>query len=176
MINRTANKSNSGKIIALGGVLLALSLISIYVASFVPGFEITFYTISSVLVPIMIIESKVKGGWLLYLACSVMSLLILPNKIAAIPYIFFFGIYGIIKFYLEKIKQPVIQLVLKIFIFTIISVVAYKFFYSLFFEVITLRDSPPLVLLIIGEVFFIFYDMILSGVINYYYKRFYGRI
>nr|WP_315025142.1 hypothetical protein [uncultured Aminipila sp.] len=176
MTNGTGVKRKSGKIIALGGVLLALSLICLYAASFVPGLEITFYTISSVFVPIMMIESKGKGGWLLYIACSVMSLLILPNKVAVVPYIFFFGIYGIIKCYIEKIKNPIIQLSLKFVIFTTIILVAYNFFYSLFFGVITLKDAPPFILLVMGEVFFLFYDFILTGVINYYYRRFYGRI
>lgn len=176
MANGTPVKRKSGKIIALGGVLLALSLVCLYAASFVPGLEITFYSIASVFVPIMMIESKGKGGWLLYVACSLMSLLILPNKVAAIPYIFFFGIYGIIKFYIEKIKNPIVQLILKFSIFTGIILVAYNFFYSLFFGVITLKDAPPVILLAMGEVFFLFYDFILTGIINYYYRRFYGRI
>lgn len=175
MFNGTG-KRKSGKIIALGGVLLALSLISLYIASFVPGLEMTFYAISSVFIPIMMIESKAKGGWVLYIACSIMSLLILPNKVAAVPYIFFFGIYGILKCYIEKIKNPIMQLILKFSIFTVIVIVGYNFFYSLLFGVITLRDFSPLILLLISEVFFLFYDIILTGVINYYYRRFYGRI
>ncbi|MHC1724050.1 MAG: hypothetical protein AB9836_12700 [Aminipila sp.] len=176
MISGTGVKRKSGTIIALGGVLLALSIVCLYVASFVPGLEITFYTISSVFVPIMMIESKGKGGWLLYIACSVLSFLILPNKVAVVPYVFFFGIYGLIKFYIEKIKNPIVQLSLKFSIFTAIILVAYNFFYHLFFGVITLKDAPPIILLVMGEVFFLFYDFILTGIINYYYRRFYGRI
>lgn len=176
MSNEVNMKRKNGKIIALGGVLLALSLVSLYIASFVPGFEITFYTVSSAFVPIMMIESKGRGGWLLYFACSVMALLILPNKVAAVPYIFFFGIYGIIKFYIEKVSLPAVQLLLKFVVFTGIMLIAYNFFYSFFFGVITLKDFAPWILLIIGEVFFLFYDIILTGVINYYYRRFYGKI
>ncbi len=176
MINGRDIKNKKGRIVALGGILLALSLICLYAASFVPGFEITLYTVSSVFIPIMMIESKGKGGWLLYIACSVMALLILPNKAAAVPYICFFGIYGILKCYIEKIQKPVVQLVLKFAVFTGIILVAYHFFYSLFFGVITLKDAPPFILLIVSEIFFLCYDVILTGVINYYYRRFYGRI
>ena len=176
MMKETGIKNKSGKVTALGGVLLALSLLCLYGASFVPGFEITLYTVSSVFIPIMMIESKGKGGWILYIACSVMALLLLPNKLAAFPYIFFFGIYGLIKFYIEKIKSPSLQLVLKFIVFTGIVVVAYHFFYKLFFSVITLKDISPVILLLIGELFFLVYDIILTGVINYYYRRFYGRI
>ncbi|QHI71855.1 hypothetical protein [Aminipila terrae] len=172
----TPMKSKNNKIVALGGVLLALSLVALYAASFVPGFEITLYTVSSVFVPIMMIESRGKGGWILYIACSIMSLLLLPNKLAAFPYIFFFGIYGIIKYYIEKIKNSAAQLSLKFLVFTTIMVVAYRFFYSIFFSVITLKDMSPVILLIMGELFFLVYDIILTGIINYYYRRFYGRI
>lgn len=176
MINGTDMKNKKSKLVALGGLLLALSLISLYAASFVPGFEITLYTISSIFVPIMMIESKGKGGWLLYIASSILAFFLLPNKVAAIPYIFFFGIYGLIKFYIEKIKNPIVQIILKLCVFNIIVIVAYNFFYSLFFGTITLKDTSPFILLIAGEVFFVVYDMILSWLINYYYRRFYGRI
>ncbi|MFV0518068.1 MAG: hypothetical protein ACK5MV_11790 [Aminipila sp.] len=176
MDNKVNTGGKNGKIIALGGILLALSLVSLYIASFVPGFEITFYTLSSIFVPIMMIESKGKGGWLLYIACSILALVILPNKVAAVPYIFFFGIYGILKCYIEKVKSPAMQLVIKFSIFTTLIVVAYNFFYSLFFGVITVKDYAPWILLIIAEAFFLVYDMLLSWAINYYYRRFYGRI
>lgn len=172
----TDRKGSSGRRAALGGLLLALSLICIYGASFVPGFEITLYTLSSVFVPIMMIETKGKGGWALYGACSILALVLLPNKLAAFPYIFFFGIYGLIKFYVEKIKNPILQLSLKFVIFTVIMVVAYRFFYDLFFSVITLKEGPAIVLLLLGEFLFFLYDILLTGAINFYYKRFYGRI
>lgn len=171
--------NKTAKITALGGILLALSMVCLYGASFVPGFEITLYTISSVFVPIMIIESKTKGGWILYLACSVMSLLLLPNKMAAIPYILFFGIYGIVKYYVEKIENQALQTGIKLGFYAAIMAVIYKFFYSLLFgsvELIGIGKISPLVLLIGGGVFFIVYDKILTYIISYYYRRFFGKI
>lgn len=175
-IKKETDRRSNGRIAALGGLLLALSLISLYGASFVPGFEITLYTVSSIFVPIMMIETKGKGGWVLYGACSILALVLLPNKLAAFPYIFFFGIYGIIKFYIEKIKSPIIQMNLKFATFTIIMVVVYHFFHDLFFGVITVKEGPAFILLLLGELLFFVYDILLTGAINFYYKRFHGRI
>ena len=174
-MNSTTNKNNT-KVIALGGVLLALSLVCLYFASFVPGVELSLYALSSIFVPIMMIESRGKGGAILYVAVALLALLILPNKIGVIPYIFFFGIYGLLKFYIEKIKTGWLQIVVKLAVFLAIMLVFYFFFYNLFFSVITLPDFAPALLLIGGIVLFLLYDAILSGIINYYYRRFYGKI
>ncbi|MBN7774624.1 hypothetical protein [Clostridium aminobutyricum] len=169
-------QKNNTKMIAIGGVLLALTLVCLYAASFVPAMELSLYALSSIFVPAMMIETKGKGGWILYIACSILSLLILPNKIGAIPYIFFFGIYGIIKYYIEKIPSPVVQVILKLTVFTAIMLVFYNFFYSLFFGVISLPDLPILAILAGGEVLFILYDALLTLIITYYYNSIHGRI
>lgn len=174
-MDQMKQRSNT-RIIAIGGVLTALTLVCLYAASFVPAIELTLYALSSIFIPAMMIETKGKGGWVLYIACSLLALLILPNKVGAFPYIFFFGIYGIVKYYIEKIKSPVVQIALKLAVFTAIMVIFYFFFYNLFFGVISLPNLPILVLLVAGEIMFILYDAILSLIITYYYNSIHSRI
>ena len=52
--------------IALGGVLLALSAASLFLASFVPGIELSFYALSSFFTAAMVVEAGAKGGWMFY--------------------------------------------------------------------------------------------------------------
>lgn len=169
-------KGNSTKVMALGGVLLALSVVCLYFASFIPGFEMTLYAVSSVLVAVMMIESKGRGGWLLYGAVSLISLMILPNKLGAVPYILFFGLYPVVKSYIERIQNTTLQLVVKFGAFTVIMLVLYKLTAGLLFSGAVFDNVPFVGLLAAGEVFFFLYDMILSWLIGYYYRRFYGKI
>lgn len=103
--------------LALGGICLALTIIFMFGASIVPGAELTLYAISSLFIAVMILESGVKGGIALYIAAALLGLLIVPNKVGVLPYIGMFGLYGIVKFYIEKLKNPVAQVMLKVVFF-----------------------------------------------------------
>ena len=48
--------------------MLALSVVTLFLASFVPGFELTLYAVSSLYTAVMIMETRVKGGGLFYIA------------------------------------------------------------------------------------------------------------
>lgn len=102
---------------ALGGILLALSVATLFFASFVPGVELTIYAVSSVYTAIMIIETNSKGGGIFYIASGILALLLIPNKAAVLPYLFFFGIYGIVKYYIEKIGKLPVEICLKLLFF-----------------------------------------------------------
>lgn len=74
--------------IALGGICLALTLIFMFGASFVPGIELTLFAIASLFTAVMIIETGVGGGIMLYIGAALLGLILLPNKPAMVPYIF----------------------------------------------------------------------------------------
>ena len=54
--------------IALGGICLALTVVFIFAGSIVPGIELTMFAISSLFVAVMIMESGVRAGVILYAA------------------------------------------------------------------------------------------------------------
>ena len=87
----------------LGGICLALTVISMYASSIVPGIELTLLAISSLFTAVMLIETGVGGALLLYGASLILGIALIPNKLAVLPYGFFFGYYGILKYYIEKI-------------------------------------------------------------------------
>ena len=77
--------------IALGGICLALTVIFLFGGSFVPGIELTLFAISSLFTAVMILETGVKGGVLLYAGAVLLGFAIIPNNLAMIPSAFFFG-------------------------------------------------------------------------------------
>ena len=90
---------NETSTVALGGICLALTVIFLFGASFVPGAEMTLYALSSLFVAVMVIEKGPKSGVILFVAAVILGLLLVPNKLGMLPYICFFGYYGVLKYY-----------------------------------------------------------------------------
>ena len=130
--------------IALGGICLALTVIFLFGGSIVPGIELTLFAISSLFTAVMILETGVKGGVLLYAGAVLLGFAIIPNKLAMIPYAFFFGYYGIVKYYIEKLPGRWIQLALKTGLFAVLLSIGLIGFKKLLLGSIHLPDYPVL--------------------------------
>lgn len=158
--------------IALGGICLALTLAFLFGASIVPGAELTLYAISSIFIAVMIMETGVKGGIGLYAAAVLLGLLIVPSKLGILPYACLFGLYGIVKFYIEKINNPVGQVALKAVFFGAAAAGALLAFQGMLLGNIHLPDFPLAVLIIGGILFLFLYDLVYTLLIRLYRERF----
>lgn len=161
--------------IALGGICLALTVAFMFGASIVPGVELTLYAISSVFIAVMIIETGVKGGIGLYAAAVLLGLLIVPNKLGILPYACLFGLYGVVKYYIEKIKNPVGQMILKVIFFGAEVTAVLMAFQGLLLGNIEIPDLPIAVLVIAGTLFLLLYDVLYTLLIRIYRERFKGE-
>lgn len=157
--------------IAIGGICLAGSVLSVFLASIIPGVELTLYAVSSLFVAVVILEAGMRGGWMMYSGTILLCLILIPNKLALVPYIFFFGFYGIIKFYAEQNRRPAIQLGIKAAVFLVVFGIGYFFFKEIFFGNIHLPDFPLPLLILAGLAFVILYDFIFTQLIQIYRKR-----
>jgi hypothetical protein len=95
-------KKISVKQTALCGVLLAVSIIILYFASFVPSVENVAMAVAGALVYIVAVRLSAGVGAIFYVASVLFALLLVPVKFAVLPYIFAFGPYGILKPLIEK--------------------------------------------------------------------------
>jgi hypothetical protein len=166
-------ENSSTKKIATGGILLALSVVTLFGAAFVPGIELTLYALSSVYVAVIVIESGAGMGWLFYIASVLLSAILVPNKAGLIPYVIFFGVYAIIKYWIEKSKklsQPV-EIILKLLFANAMLALGYAVFGAAFTGAIQLPDAAWPVLLAGAQLFFLAYDYILTLVIGFWLKR-----
>jgi len=59
------------------------------------------------------IEAGTRWAFIFYGATSLLALFIVPNKLGIIPYILFLGLYGIVKYYIEGIKNMAVEIILK---------------------------------------------------------------
>lgn len=161
------------KKVVTGGVLLALSAVTLLGASFVPGIELTLYALSSVYVIIMIIEFSPGAGWLFYFASLLLAFVLVPNKIGIVPYAIFFGIYAIVKYYIEKTKRlhQVVEVLLKLVFSNLMFALGFLAFGAAFTGAIQIPDVAFPFLVAGAQVFFLAYDYILTLVIGFYMKR-----
>jgi len=158
----------AGKL-AVCGILGALAVICLFFAGLAPTGRISLYAVSSFFSAVVIIEAGVKYGWVFYAATTLLGALLLPNKVGIIPYAVFFGLYGIVKFYIEKIGGRLPEYAIKIAYFSVclaVGVFTVKAFFMQGVEI----DLPWWVLIIVFEVLFVVYDYVYTLVIGYYLK------
>lgn len=157
-------KSNN---IAQSGIIIALTLAILYSTSLLPISTLSILTIASCLIPISIIRTTLKNTILVYLSCSILSFFLVPINICLL-YTLFFGIYGIIKFFIEKLDNLFLEVILKLFIFNILLSIIYIIFKSfLGFEI----EFSLLILIVIAQIGFLIYDYALSIIISYFYNK-----
>lgn len=164
-------KKNKTSKIAMGGICLALTVILIAAGSIFPGIELTLFALASVTTAIMILETGAGGGALLYVAAVLLGIALVPNKAAMLPYICLFGHYGLLKYYIEKLRNAAIQITLKIIYFAAVLSVTLLGFRELFFGNINLPDIAAPLLILAGTAILILYDYIYTLMINFYINR-----
>ena len=164
-------RKNKSFKLALGGICLALTLIFMFAGSFAPGIELTLFAISSLFVAVMIIETGVGGGLLLYAAAVILGLILVPGKVALIPYIFLFGYYGVAKYFIEKLQHGTSQIIVKVVFFAAVLCVGLLGFKELVLGAVELPDYPTAILIIGGIVLMMLYDYIYTLAINIYVTK-----
>ncbi len=106
-------------IIALGGMLAALSVVLMFFAIMFPFIELVLPAMAGILLISAVYEMGEGWAFLIYAAVGLLSLLLPSSKDAAIYYILFFGHYPIVKSFLERIKNKPIKWVAKLFVFNV---------------------------------------------------------
>jgi len=162
-----SERSKKTKKIALNGILGAVAVICLLLAVIMPTNRISLYALSSFFVAVSIIESGVRASWLFYAATSLLALMIVPDKLGIVPYAIFFGLYGIIKFYIEKLNKIVIEYILKYAFFNACLGVAYWAVRDLFGFAVSSK-LPWWLLVIALEVVFFVYDYVYTLFVGYY--------
>lgn len=167
----TSGSTAGTNTITLGGIFTALSLIFVFAASFVPGVELTLYALGSLFTGFMVIERGPKAAWIMFAAVAILGFVLDPNKIAILPYIVFFGYYGIVKFYIEKVKKPALQVLIKIAFFALVLVVMLNVGSGILFGSIQLPGMQLAVLYVGGIAMMLVYDFIYTLAIRIYRQR-----
>ncbi len=163
------NSGSRVKRITLSGILLAFTVISVFLAATLPTSKLSLYALSSLFMAVIIIEFGTRAGWAFYLASAILSVLLVP-WLEVIPFIVFFGVYGLIKLYIERIPGRVIEYVLKLIYFNICLALGLFFLKEIILGGINLT-APVYIIAAVLELVFLLYDYIYTLFIRFYGSR-----
>ena len=152
-------------------MLTALGVIFLGIGALLEVLDISMAVIASLCVIIAVIEYGKGTPWMVYAAISILSFLLIPNKLPAVFFALFFGFYPILKGMLEA-RPKIVCWVLKELIFNASLAVIMIIYVFIFFPGVT--DVPiPLHWLIIAavvlcEIVFVLYDIALTKMMSFY--------
>lgn len=146
-----------------------------FMTGLVPFLTYTLPAVSGALLAIIVIEINKKWATGAYIAISLLSLLIVADKEAAMFFVAFFGYYPIIKEVIEDKLPKVLEWIVKLLLFNVAAVIAYVVIIYVFGipfdEMEEYGKYSALILLAMGNVIFILYDYCMTSLISLYYQR-----
>lgn len=155
-------------------VLCALTLVFLLLGQIIRSNTLSFLVLASFVTAAAVIFTGTRNAVIMYISVSILSFLILPDKVIVFLYIIFFGSYGIIKLYIEHIGNSYIQFVSKTGYFLLTVYVSYLLFGNkiLNIEALIARfEFPFFIFIILFILLFNFYDFLYTAVINYITRR-----
>ncbi len=168
----------STKKIALSGIITALSAAVLLLENISPTGKLGFYVLSTFLLSVIIMECGLAYGWAGYIAISLISFLIVPEKTAVLPYAMFFGIYALVKSHIERLYKLIIEWILKFAFFNLslyflwnIAVNVLQLVPGRLFEILHIA-----VIILILQVLFFFFDWLFSLWTQYYIQKIQPKI
>lgn len=161
--------------VALCGIISSVSVVLMFMTGLVPFLTYTLPAVSGALLAIIVIEINKKWATGAYIAISLLSLLIVANKEAAMFFVAFFGYYPIIKEVIENKLPKILEWVVKLLLFNVAAVAAYAVIIYVFGipfdELEEYGKYSVLILLAMGNVIFVLYDYCMTSLITLYYQR-----
>lgn len=165
-MKRNENSYNIKKL-SISGIMLALVTVFLLLANILSTSRIALYALCSFIVSVIVIEYGIKAGWAFYFASCILSLIIVPEKLELAVYIIFFGIYAIVKYYIEKLNNIALEYILKYVFFNgvlILLFIMVKYIFTLILDV----KFPWAVIVLALEAAFLVYDYVYTLFIQYY--------
>ena len=172
------------KKLTISAMSVALSSVILMLSSFFGLMELTVGAVASMLVVFVLVEVKGVYPYLVWLATSVIAIFLFPSKTIGAGYFLLFGIYPIVKVYIEKLPHAV-SLLLKvayvsavgaIFIFVSELVLGVPFFSDLPALDGALATLAKAGFVLLCYVAFFAYDMFISVMTRLYFLKLRDKI
>ena len=162
-------KQSFDKRIVVAGVLVALSVIILYLGCAIEVLDLTMSAIVSLLVVVIVIEMGYSYAWLTYVATAILSVLLLPQKTPAIFYACFMGFYPIIKSYVERMGSAIARWAVKLV--TGNAAIGLMFLLMSYFVPEEFEGEGIVVITyILALLAFIMYDIALTKLFTFYFR------
>lgn len=160
------DKNTRATDLAFMGIMLAINQILLYFGGMTNFNETFFLCGASLIIGIVVVEKGIKNGIVFYISSAMMAVVLMPNKLTALGYIFILGLYTIIKYYIEKIENQKKEWIFKTVYFIVLSIVTAFLSREIFSQNIVILIIP----MVIGIM--IVYDYAVSVLLSAYMKKF----
>ena len=168
-------KSFFDKRIVVCGVLCALAVLILYLGAMIEVLDLSMSAIASLLIVLIVIEMGHSYAWMTYIAVSILSVVLLPQKLAAIFFAVFMGFYPIVKSYIERIRSVVVCWGLKLCVANAALFGAY-FIIKYFIPEEMDTELMMWTLYVMALAAFVLYDIAISKLITAYFYKFRDRL
>lgn len=162
----------STKKLALSAMLTALGTVFMVLGGFIEVLDLTVCALASLLVAFVYIEIGAPYYWLVWICTSLCSALLFPGSPLWMEYLLVFGIWPILKAFVERLPRPLWLLLKLVFINAIIW--ALIFLMDAVFGTPFLDADLPILkaaLYVLINVAFVLYDMFITVMVRFYYDR-----
>lgn len=154
--------------------MAALCTVLLFMTGLFPFSTYALPALAGLLMVAVAAETGPRWAFTLYVAVSILSFLMTPDKEAMLMFVMFFGHYPITKFQLEKLKWKPLIFVLKFLCFNACVVIGYLIILYIFRipDILTefgdFGKYSVLVMLALGNLLFVVYDFALTQITRTY--------
>jgi len=168
-------KAKKSVSVALSGIISALSIVTMFLTAVLPVVSLSLCAVAGMFLAVIVIEFGYRHALSSYFVALVLSGLFVADKDSVFLFGLFFGLYPIVKSLMERIGEKVLQWTAKLAFFNGVMIV-YYFLATLVLllpadEFQIAGQSVPLLILLFGNVVFVFYDVAFSRLISFYRYR-----
>lgn len=107
---------NRTKKIAFCGIITALCVVLMFLTTVIPVGTYALSAVAGAILVLVVIECGAGFAFSVFAAVSILSILLVPDKVCVLSFIAFMGHYPIIKRYIERINKRWIEYVVKLFV------------------------------------------------------------
>lgn len=153
------------KKIAYSGILLGLNIVLLLISNLISINTMFFMGLASLIISVIVMEYGVNTGVVFYIASIILSFVVMPNKAQWLLYILTFGIYGLVKYFIEKGRSIYTEVILKLIFANLVAVILYLILKNIVIIPINI------ITIIVYQVAFLVYDYVYSLFIEYYNEK-----
>ncbi len=160
--------------VALCGVVAALCTLLMFMTGMFPFSTYALPALAGLLMVTVAVETGPTWAYTLYVAVSLLSFIMTPDKEAMLMFVAFFGHYPITKLLIERLRSKPVRAVLKVLCFNLCVVLGYLVIIYLLRMPDVLTEFGDFgkysvyILLGLGNLLFVVYDVALTNVMRVY--------
>jgi len=174
-MNTSRFSKGTGRL-ALSAMFTALSLVLLYGASVIPSGQLGLVAVAGLFPAAAVVSGGSTAGFLCYAATGLLALVLVPDKNTAVLYLLFFGLYPLIKYYIEKIKNLPLEWLCKLVLCNAALALFWMFIRALLLSELPAVFSTLWLFWLAGNASFILYDLGFSKLVGFYFVRIHRAI